>query len=532
MNKKALVILLLAVLIITPFLAHSAFSITQQEWESSPLGTVVKLFVDNFGFLLTDQFANELKNKDTAALVYIKILLALLIIFPLFMVLKMMVGDKHRATAGVVAVVIAIISIILIPGEILLMLLETYKTAAIVGLFALPIGAIVLFYRFLHSTIEKKSRILGALVEIGGMILGLAFTQQFTAVIRQLESQSSVMRQVISLQWIALLYGIFAVGLLFAIFKLVTYFRTHPEMTLGMRVFGKKGPEMTGGGTSQGIQSLKDITQPLTAEEAQIRGAISAFENSFGQARELLQGTAEDLDSLQQLDLRLADAFDNLNTLAQYAEDPRVIERRSQVVSEINNIFEALKRKADAVSKERRKSFDDLNSRFAGEVTNIKKRISTQRDLVIIAKNKAKSVKQERKQSQVEGQMGVKLDELIEHLDAEVRRNVSNFENVESSVNKLRDDTTALQNRIGSEIITNIQNALNSAKGENPNFAETSQGLRNVSGNIDNIKNQIAQITAEETAIAEQMQNFINEQNVITSIIANINKMLGEAPPV
>src|SRR3989344_3105795 len=98
MNKKAAVILLLVFLLVTPFLAQTAHA--QQE-QLSPIKTILTFVADNFGFLLTEQFRQELASGQGEGFLFVKIMLAMLIIFPLFMALKLLMGDKHAGIAGV-----------------------------------------------------------------------------------------------------------------------------------------------------------------------------------------------------------------------------------------------------------------------------------------------------------------------------------------------------------------------------------------------------------------------------------------------
>ena len=315
MNKKLIVILLLAFLLVTPFLAKAA--IAQQAGEQlSPIKTILTFVADNFGFLLTEQFRQELASGQGEGFLFVKIMLAMLIIFPLFMALKLLMGDKHAGIAGVVSVVVGLISIMFIPATSVITIAATYGTVATIFFYALPIGVVYFFYRLIHSTVEKKSKALAAFVELTGMIIGIGFTQQVTKALNELSKQNSMFATLIDRQWIMLLYAVFGVGALLAVYKLWKYGKENPESTLGRRIWGR-GPSI-GPGAGGEMASLRPELQLKGSEIIKIEEDIDRWNREFSDATQALRQSEAELNTLsgmQKALTSLSDAIDVLRSM-------------------------------------------------------------------------------------------------------------------------------------------------------------------------------------------------------------------------
>jgi len=368
MNKKIIVILLFGILLLSPLFASFAHA----QAPMSPVKSVLKVIADNFGFLFTESFRRELVSGTGDAIIFVKILFAMIIILPLFYLLKLAFGEKSRGIAGIVSIIIGIISVMLIPGSTLLTLATTYGAVATIFLYALPVGAIFFFYKFIQNTIAKKSEALASFIELIAMILGVGFMTQIQATLMELAKENSVIATLIDNQWLALLYGVFGVGAFYALYKLITYYRAYPETLLGKRLWeGGGGGVGLGGGISP-VSPAVAVTPPVitTAEEARVAQIMSDIEradreflSNINTLKGLSTGELQTLEGIGSALEKVADAIDAtkavyLSAIAYKsaaipdAEKRAGIERMNQNLRENSaKIQEQLQRVSDGFSK-------------------------------------------------------------------------------------------------------------------------------------------------------------------------------------
>lgn len=270
MKRKTAIILLLALLLVTPFLANNAFA---QE-RPGAVETLLQVFVENFGFLLNPQDAN--------VVLYIKVLMALVIILPLFAILSL-IFKGHRGVAGVVSFALGMLSIMFIPNETVLTIATTYSGIATVIFYALPIVAVFFLYKFIESTVEERYKTVAYIIEMAVMIFGFYYTVSFRDVIQKIPEFEDVLGG----EWITYLLFVFGFFIVYAGYKIIS--RSGRGSSFISRISPFKGaggggiPSVTGGGTPAG-PTPSDVQQSAgqaTDKLNELRDALENFNRDF-----------------------------------------------------------------------------------------------------------------------------------------------------------------------------------------------------------------------------------------------------------
>ena len=353
MNKKVWAILLLGILVVAPLFAYS---VRAQIEPMSPLKTIIDLFAKNFGFLISEDFRLQISRGDADAIIYMKILLALLVILPLFYLFRKVFGDKNKGIAGILALVVGIMSVVLIPMKTVFMLASAYSAVATLLLFALPVIAVFFLYRFIKQAIPNET--VSAILEILGAIIGLWFTYGIQDALSELAKEQPVISQVLDQGWVVMLIGVFCVMGFFGIMKLFTHFGGHPETLLGRRLggtysrLGGRGGELGGvgaggpvslpttpgaGGGEAGAAAAATVTEAerrLADVEQRITQLDQALAANLQQAGQFLSEETEMLPKLKQALSELSESIKNLgglyNSAREYAGAAGALPQRVQ----------------------------------------------------------------------------------------------------------------------------------------------------------------------------------------------------------
>jgi hypothetical protein len=353
MNKKLTVILLLASLILAPIFANMTFA--ADATAPGPLQTVLKLFVDNLGFLFTKEFKDNLMQGKNEAVLYMSVLFAMLLILPLFYLFKMVFGEKNKGMAGILALVIGLVSIMVIPTSAILRLAITYGSVATVILYLLPVGAVYFIYQFIKKNVESKSKMAGYLLEFGSMVLGVAYTAQVNKYFKELAKDpavGSVVSQLVNSQWLYFLGGVFVLFALFALYKLVTYGRSSTD--IGRKIFGGERGGGIGGGAGGGRIPPTPAPPaggggPSLTDAERVLGIVASAESDFlghvSNIKSLSDTELQQLSALATEIPKLADAIDALGTIgesyekfaAAYSPEPQ----RTTTLTDLKNKFES-----------------------------------------------------------------------------------------------------------------------------------------------------------------------------------------------
>lgn len=170
MNKK-LIIILLALLILSPLFVHTVAAQASSS-SSGPIKTVLDLFVNNFGFLFEKGFL-----QGANAVVYLKMMFGLIIVLPLFMIVKGI--SKNKGVAVAISLAIGIISMVAIPDKIILNLVNVYGSVSTLILYALPLGSIYFLYRYGESLAKNAGGPYKAAIYIVELVM-LIFAMRYS----------------------------------------------------------------------------------------------------------------------------------------------------------------------------------------------------------------------------------------------------------------------------------------------------------------------------------------------------------------
>jgi len=279
MNKKIIGVILFAFLMASPFFSHQAVA---QEANQGALQSVLKIFVDNFGFLFRANFFQE----SNQPFIYLKVLISLVLILPLLFILRKLFGEKNKVISGIMAVVIGLFSVMFIPNQIIAQIGTTYGGVTIAFLFLLPALAVIFFFWFMKKTVESWSETAAAALELITMAAGLGFTVNFQLTIKNLANQYPLLGSFT--QNMAYLYAIFGIGLLIALVKLFGGWGRVSD--LGSRTLGRmRGTGGAGGGgtmptinmTAGGTPTAPVISNAETQRASQIMSDIGRADENF-----------------------------------------------------------------------------------------------------------------------------------------------------------------------------------------------------------------------------------------------------------
>lgn len=283
MNKKKWLVLLFIVLIASPFLAHTVYAAEQ----TAPLKQVLTLFVDNFGFLLEEKTRTEMLSGAGTGLLYLRIMLGLLILLPLYALLKVPFKSQ-RGIAGAISVVVSLMAVILMPISTMIKIGTTYSGFFVIIFYLVPLIALFFLHRFIKSSVGNESVINVAEIVIG--VVGILFTSQVQATLTQLTQEYSALGKTMDIGWFAMIYVVLGIMIVWAFVRLIKGKDIQGiKGALSEPLWGGKGKGSSGGwkGGSLPTES-KDAVDTVTVTEKNVTDIKNSIDRSTADAKAII----------------------------------------------------------------------------------------------------------------------------------------------------------------------------------------------------------------------------------------------------